>query len=52
LPVLLLTVITLVNPDYMHVLFASGGGRLALVFAALMVIAGSLVIKRIVNIKV
>jgi tight adherence protein B len=52
LPVFLLTVITLINPGYMHVLFASGGGRLALVFAAFMVIAGSLVIKRIVNIKV
>src|SRR5436190_742264 len=52
LPVFLLTVITLINPGYMHVLFASGGGRLALAFAGLMVIAGSFVIKRIVNIKV
>jgi len=52
LPVFLLTVITLINPGYMHVLFASTGGRVALVFAALMVIAGSFVIKRIVNIRV
>jgi hypothetical protein len=32
--------------------FASTGGRIALVFAALMVLAGSFVIKRIVTIKV
>jgi tight adherence protein B len=52
LPVFLLAVISLINPGYMNVLFASTGGRVALVFAALMVISGSLVIKRIVNIKV
>ena len=52
LPVFLLVVITLINPGYMHVMFASSGGRIALVFALLMVIAGSFVIKRIVNIKV
>ena len=52
LPVFLLAMISLINPGYMHVLFASTGGRVALVFAALMVISGSLVIKRIVNIKV
>jgi tight adherence protein B len=52
LPLFLVTVITLINPRYMHVLFASTGGRAALVVAALMVISGSLVIKRIVNIKV
>ena len=52
LPVFLLVVITLINPRYMHVLYASAGGRIALVFAAAMVVSGSLVIKRIVNIKV
>jgi tight adherence protein B len=52
LPLFLLVVITLLNPGYMHVLYASTGGKVALVFAALMVIAGSFVIKRIVNIKV
>jgi tight adherence protein B len=52
LPLFLVTVITLINPRYMHVLFASTGGKAALVVAALMVISGSLVIKRIVNIKV
>lgn len=52
LPLFLLCVITLINPNYMHVLYASGGGRFALVVAAVMVVAGSLAIKRIVNIKV
>jgi tight adherence protein B len=52
LPLFLLVVITLLNPSYMHVLYATTGGRIALVFAAAMVIAGSMVIKRIVNIRV
>jgi tight adherence protein B len=52
LPVFLLVVITLINPSYMHVLYSSGGGRIALVFAAAMIVAGSFVIKRIVDIKV
>jgi tight adherence protein B len=52
LPLFLLTVITLINPKYMHVLYGSTGGRVALVFAAMMVMAGSFVIKRIVTIKV
>jgi tight adherence protein B len=52
LPVFLLSAITLINPGYMHALYGSSGGRIALVFAALMVVCGSLVIKRIVNIKV
>jgi tight adherence protein B len=52
LPLFLLVVISLINPHYMHVLYSSSGGRVALVVAAIMVISGSLVIKRIVNIKV
>lgn len=52
LPLFLLSAITLINPGYMSALYGSGGGRIALVVAALMVIGGSLVIKRIVNIKV
>ena len=52
LPVFLLVVITLLNPSYMHTLYSSGAGKIALVFATAMVISGSLVIKRIVNIKV
>jgi tight adherence protein B len=52
LPLFLLLVISLINPGYMHALYGNGGGRIALVFAAVMVVAGSFVIKRIVNIKV
>jgi tight adherence protein B len=52
LPLFLLLVITLLNPGYMHTLYSSSAGKIALVFAAAMVISGSLVIKRIVNIKV
>jgi tight adherence protein B len=52
LPVALLGVITALNPAYTAPLFTTTGGRLALLFAALMVVAGSYVIKRIVDIKV
>ena len=52
LPVALLIAISVINPEYMKPLFASTGGRVALMFAALMLVAGSLVIKKIVNIKV
>jgi tight adherence protein B len=52
LPVLLLVLITLINPEYMQPLYTHPFGRVLLVIAAVMVVAGSLVIKRIVNIKV
>jgi len=52
LPLFLFVVITIINRPYMHVLYASTGGRVALGFAGLMVLSGSLVIKRIINIKV
>ena len=52
LPVFLLLVISLLNPTYMHPLYGTLPGRIALVFAALMVVSGSFVIKRIINIKV
>jgi tight adherence protein B len=52
LPVFLAGVIGLLNPGYMKPLFVSSGGRFALVMATVMVIAGSLAIKRIMNIKV
>jgi tight adherence protein B len=52
LPVGLLAVITLLNPGYTEPLFRTSGGRLVLLFAALLVVMGSYVIKRIVNIKV
>lgn len=52
LPVGLLALITLINPDYMAPLYGNTAGRLLLLVAALMVVAGSLVIQRIVDIKV
>jgi tight adherence protein B len=52
LPLGLLVLITLVNPEYMQPLYTHTFGRVMLVAAAVMVVAGSLVIRRIVNIKV
>lgn len=52
LPVVLILAIEILNPAYLHPLFAHTSGRILLVFAATLVISGSLVIKRIVNIKV
>jgi tight adherence protein B len=52
LPVALLAVITLVNPGYIGILYHSLAGKILLVMAAISVSAGSVVIKRIVDIKV
>jgi tight adherence protein B len=52
LPVVLLGALSVINPGYTAPLFTSTGGRIALMVASVMVVAGSLVIKRIVNIKV
>jgi tight adherence protein B len=52
LPVALLIGISLLNKSYMKPLFTHGLGQAALVIAALMIIAGSVVIGRIVNIEV
>ena len=52
LPLVLLLAIWILNPSYLHPLFAQTSGRVLFVFAALLVICGSLVIKRIVDIKV
>jgi tight adherence protein B len=52
LPIFLLVVITLLNPNYVSPLFSHGTGRFLLVAAAVMVAGGSLVIRRIINIKV
>jgi tight adherence protein B len=52
LPLVLLLAIWVLNPSYLHPLTSQTSGRVLLVFAALLVICGSLVIKRIVNIKV
>ena len=52
LPVFLAAVISLLNPGYMQPLFGTTPGKFLVVLAVVMVVAGSLVIKRIVNIKV
>ncbi len=52
LPLFLLLAITLINPGYMNVMYDSVVGRVLLVLAGISCVGGSLVIKRIVNIKV
>jgi tight adherence protein B len=52
LPVGLLLVISFVNPTYMKPLFTHASGRVMIAVGAMMIVAGSLVIKKIVNIKV
>jgi tight adherence protein B len=52
LPVFLAIVLTLLNPSYMRPLFATTPGQVLVAVATVMVVTGSLVIKRIVNIKV
>jgi tight adherence protein B len=52
LPVALVGFISLINPNYLHPLTAHLAGKVMLVFAALLVVAGSLVIKKIVDIEV
>ena len=51
IPVGLLLAISALNPTYISPLFTETSGRILLVVAAVMVVSGSLVIKRIVNIK-
>jgi len=52
LPVALAAFISLINPQYIKPLFTSTGGQIILTIATLMIIMGSLAIKRIVDIKV
>ena len=52
LPIFLLLVITVLNPTYIDPLYSHSAGRIVLVIAALMVTAGSLVIRKIIDIKV
>jgi tight adherence protein B len=52
LPVFLLLVITLLNPSYISPLYSHTGGRVLLGLAIVMVTSGSLVIRKIINIKV
>jgi Flp pilus assembly protein TadB/Mg-chelatase subunit ChlD len=52
LPVALLLFLSVINPHYIHPLVAHTAGKVLLGFATLLVIGGSLVIKKIVDIKV
>lgn len=52
LPVVLALILSFLNPAYMSPLFNTTTGHVLLVIAAVMVISGSLIIKKIVDIKV
>jgi tight adherence protein B len=52
LPVVLFLAISLLNPKYMDPLFSHTSGRILLGVCVVMIVAGSLVIRRIVNFKV
>jgi tight adherence protein B len=52
LPVFLLVIISLLNPGYVEPLYSRSGGRILLLVAAVMVTSGSLVIRKIINIRV
>jgi tight adherence protein B len=52
LPVALIIAINVINPEYMKPLFETAAGNAMLVLAVILLTSGSLVIKRIVNIKV
>lgn len=52
LPIFIVLVVTLENPNYFHPLTSTLGGRILLIFAAAWAVAGSFVIKKIVEIEV
>jgi tight adherence protein B len=52
IPIALLAFITVINPTYVHPLYHEPLGQFLLVLAGLMIFSGSIVIKRIVDIKV
>jgi tight adherence protein B len=52
LPVALVVIIRIINPHYLHPLTSHTAGKVLIVLAALMVITGSYVIKKIVDIEV
>ena len=52
LPIVILLLLQIINPHYMHPLVQSLGGKIVLGLAAALCAAGSLVIKKIVDIKV
>jgi tight adherence protein B len=52
LPIFLLVLLSVINPEYMEPLYKNSAGRVLLVIAAVMVTSGSLVIRRIISIRV
>jgi Flp pilus assembly protein TadB len=52
LPIGIILVLQLENPHYLHPLLASTGGKVVFGLAAVWAVAGSFVIKRIVEIEV
>jgi tight adherence protein B len=52
LPLVLVVAIWILSPSYLDPLFSHTSGRILFVFATVLVITGSMVIKRIVDIKV
>jgi tight adherence protein B len=52
LPIVLGCVISVINPSYLNPLFQTTPGHFMLVVAAILLVSGSLTIKKIVNIKV
>jgi tight adherence protein B len=52
LPIVLGLAITVINPSYLDPLFKTGTGHAMLVLAVLLLIGGSMVIKKIITIKV
>jgi tight adherence protein B len=52
LPVGIVLILQVINPHYLHPLVAHTGGQIVLGLAAAMCIAGSMVIGKIVDIKV
>jgi tight adherence protein B len=52
IPVVVAAFLTLIQPDIMRPLYTTTGGHVALLVATVMVVAGSLVIQRIVDIEV
>jgi tight adherence protein B len=52
LPLVLMAALAVINPGYLSPLFETGAGQVLLIVCAAMVFAGSLVIKRIVEVRV
>ena len=52
LPVAVALAVSLINPGYMTPLFSSTAGQVIIAICAVMVVSGSLIIKKIINIKV